>query len=106
MNTRDAGLAKTRELTHFIGGKQVRGENGGRFGDVFNPTTGELAAKVPLASKAEVERAIAVAKDSFSGWSETSPLTRARGMFRFNELIQRHIDELALLISSEHSNVL
>src|SRR2546425_859330 len=106
MNTRDAGLAKTRELTHFVGGKQVRGENGGRFGDVFNPTTGALAAKVPLASKAEVERAIAVAKEAFAGWSETSPLTRARVMFRFKELIERHMDELALLIASEHGKVL
>ncbi len=106
MNTRDAVLTKTHELTHFIGGEQVRGENGGRFGDVFNPTTGALAAKVPLASKAEVERAIAVAREAFAGWSETSPLTRARVMFRFKELIERHMDELALLIASEHGKVL
>src|SRR3989449_1029595 len=106
MNTRDAGLTKAHELTHFIGGKQVRGEKSGRFGDVFNPTTGALAAKVPLASKAEVERAIAVAKEAFAGWSETSPLTRARVMFRFKELIERHMDELALLIASEHGKVL
>src|SRR5437870_4602188 len=106
MNTRDAGLMKAHELTHFIGGKQVRGENGGRFGDVFNPTTGALAAKVPLASKAEVERAIANAREAFAGWSETSPITRARVMFRFKELIERHMDELALLISNEHGKVL
>src|SRR2546428_3991349 len=106
MNTRDAGLAKTRELTHFVGGKQVRGENGGRFGDVFNPTTGALAAKVPLASKAEVERVIASAREAFAGWSETSPVTRARVMFRFKELIERHMDELAVLIASEHGKVL
>src|SRR5436309_3622072 len=105
MNTRDAALAKVRELAHFIGGKQVRGESG-RFGDVFNPTTGALSGRVPLASKAEVERAIAVAKDAFAGWSETSPLTRARVMFRFKELIERHMDELALLISNEHGKVL
>src|SRR3989454_812123 len=109
MNTRDAALAKVRELAHFIGGVQVRGpdlKSGGRFGDVFNPTTGALAAKVPLASKAEVERVIANAKDAFAGWSETSPLTRARVMFRFKELIERHMDELALLIASEHGKVL
>src|SRR6266581_7126082 len=112
MNTRDDGTAlrsKTpaapKELTHFIGSKHVRGESG-RFGDVFNPTTGALSGRVPLASKAEVERAIAVAKEAFAGWSETSPLTRARVMFRFKELIERHIDELALLIASEHGKVL
>src|SRR5437773_7891668 len=105
MNTRDAALAKVRELAHFVGGKPVRGESG-RFGDVFNPTTGALAAKVPLASKAEVDRAIAVAREAFAGWSETSPLTRARVMFRFKELIERHMDELALLIANEHGKVL
>src|SRR5258705_4884631 len=105
MNTRDATLAKVRELTHFIGGKHAKGESG-RFGDVFNPTSGALAAKVPLASKAEVERVIANAKEAFAGWSETSPLARARVMFRFKELIEKHIDELALLVSSEHGKVL
>src|SRR5258708_37057333 len=85
MNTRDATLAKVRELAHFVGGKPARGESG-RFGDVFNPTTGALAAKVPLASKAEVKRVIANANDASAGWSETSPPTRARVMFRVNEL--------------------
>ncbi|HEX9193581.1 MAG TPA: CoA-acylating methylmalonate-semialdehyde dehydrogenase, partial [Burkholderiales bacterium] len=105
MNIRDAALAKVRELSHFIGGKHVPGESG-RFGDVFNPTVGALAAKAPLASKAEVERAIANAREAFTGWSETSPVTRARVMFRFKELIERHMDELALLISNEHGKVL
>src|SRR3989442_7280803 len=105
MNTRDAALAKVRELSHFVGGKHVLGESG-RFSDVFNPTTGALAAKVPLASKAEVERAIANAREAFAGWSETSPVTRARVMFRFKELIERHMDELAVLIASEHGKVL
>src|SRR6267378_3387590 len=111
MNTRESTAAvrtKTaaqKELTHFVGGKHAKGESG-RFGDVFNPTTGALAAKVPLASKAEVERAIATAKEAFAGWSETSPLARARVMFRFKELIERHMDELALLIANEHGKVL
>jgi malonate-semialdehyde dehydrogenase (acetylating)/methylmalonate-semialdehyde dehydrogenase len=105
MNTRDAALAKVRPLSHFFGGKHVAGESG-RFGDVFNPTTGALAARVPLASKAEVERVIADAKEAFAGWSETSPVTRARVMFRFKELVERNMDELALLVSSEHGKVL
>ena len=109
MNTRDATLSKVRELSHFIGGKHVRGpdpKSGGRFGDVFNPTAGAVASRVPLASKAEVERAIANAKEAFAGWSETSPVTRARVMFRFKELVERNIDELALLVASEHGKVL
>src|SRR5258708_12741008 len=106
MNARDAALAKVRELAHFIGGVQVRGpdlKSGGRFGDVFNPTTGTLSAKVPLASKAEVERAIAIAKDAFAGWSETSPLARARGMFPFRELTTRHMDDPPSPTPSHHA---
>jgi len=105
MNTRDATLAKVRDLSHFVGGKHVKGESG-RFGDVFNPTSGALAARVPLASTAEAERAIANARQAFGGWSETSPVTRARVMFRYKELIERHMDELGLLIASEHGKVL
>src|SRR5579859_2119644 len=109
MNTRDAALAKVRELHHYIGGKHVKGadpKSGGRFGDVYNPTTGAVAAKVPLASKAEVEKAIADSKRAFAEWSETSPVARARVMFRFKELVEKHIDELAAIVSSEHGKVL
>jgi len=109
MNTRDATLAQARELTHFIGGKHVRGadaKSGGRFGEVFNPTTGALSGRVPLASKAETGQAIANAEAAFPEWAATSPLTRARVMFRFRELVEKHTEELALLISSEHGKVL
>jgi malonate-semialdehyde dehydrogenase (acetylating)/methylmalonate-semialdehyde dehydrogenase len=104
MNIRDAALAKVRELTHFVGGKHAAGESG-RFGEVFNPTTGALSARVPFASKAEVERCIAAAQAAFPDWAATSPLTRARVLFKFKELIERHMDELALLISNEHGKV-
>jgi malonate-semialdehyde dehydrogenase (acetylating)/methylmalonate-semialdehyde dehydrogenase len=105
MNTRDSNLAKVRELTHFIGGKHVKGESG-RFSDVFNPSTGAVTGRAPLASKAEVEKAIADAYAAFPQWAETSPMTRARVMFRFKELVEKHIDELALLVSNEHGKVL
>jgi malonate-semialdehyde dehydrogenase (acetylating)/methylmalonate-semialdehyde dehydrogenase len=109
MNTRDATMVQVRELTHFIGGKQVRGadaKSGGRFGEVFNPTTGALSGRVPLASKAETGQAIANAEAAFPEWAATSPLMRARVMFRFKELVEKHMEELALLISSEHGKVL
>jgi malonate-semialdehyde dehydrogenase (acetylating)/methylmalonate-semialdehyde dehydrogenase len=105
MYTRESSKAVAKDLAHFIGGKFVPGESG-RFGDVYNPTTGALAARVPLASKAETEKAIEDAQQAFPGWANTSPLTRARVMFRFKELIEKHMDELALIISSEHGKVL
>jgi malonate-semialdehyde dehydrogenase (acetylating)/methylmalonate-semialdehyde dehydrogenase len=90
-----------REIGHFIGGKEVKGESG-RSGDVFNPNTGEVQAKVALASKAEAEKTIANAQAAFPGWAGTNPQRRARVMFKFLELIQDEYDDLARLLSSEH----
>jgi len=94
----------TKELHHFIGGKKVAGQSG-RFLDVYNPTNGVIAARAPLATKAEVEAAIADSQRAFEGWSRTSPLVRARVMFKFKELCEKHSDEIALLISNEHGKV-
>src|ERR1700742_5080404 len=90
-----------RDIGHFIGGKQVAGTSG-RTGDVFNPNTGEVQAKVSLASKSEVEKATANAHAAFPGWAATNPQRRARVMFKFLELIQDEYDDLARLLSSEH----
>jgi len=73
---------------------------------VFNPTLGVLRGTVALASRAETEAAIASAHAAFPDWAATSPLTRARVMFRFKELVEKHMDELAMLVSSEHGKVL
>ncbi|MCZ6637308.1 MAG: CoA-acylating methylmalonate-semialdehyde dehydrogenase, partial [Alphaproteobacteria bacterium] len=91
--------------THFIGGARVKGQSG-RFGDVFNPATGKVEAKVPLAGPKEVQSAIDAARAAFPAWAATPPQRRARVMFRFKELIERNADELAALVSSEHGKVL
>src|SRR6185312_6739347 len=83
-----------REIGHFIGGKEVKGSSG-RFGDVFNPNTGEVQAKVALASRAEVEKAIANAEAAQPAWAATNPQRRARVMFKFLELVQKDFDNLA-----------
>src|SRR5689334_8056887 len=90
-----------REIGHFIGGKEVKGVSG-RFGDVFNPNTGEIQAKVALAKHSEVEHAIAVAEAAQPAWAATNPQRRARVMFKFLELLHREHDNLAKLLSSEH----
>ena len=89
-----------REIGHFIGGKTVKGA--GRTGDVFDPNTGEVQAKVALASKSETEKAIADAAQAQPGWAATNPQRRARVMFKFLQLIQDEYDDLARLLSSEH----
>ena len=94
-----------REIGHFIGGKDVPGASG-RFGDVFSPDTGVVQAKVALASRAEVEHAIAVAEAAQPAWAALNPQRRARVMFKFLELLQRDLDSLAKLLSSEHGKTL
>ncbi|WP_250482792.1 CoA-acylating methylmalonate-semialdehyde dehydrogenase [Caballeronia sp. GaOx3] len=96
--------AQVAALTHFIGGKRVEGASG-RFGDVFNPATGVVASRVPLASASEVDAAVAAAKAAFSEWSETAPIKRARVLFRFKQLLDEHHDELAEIITREHRKV-
>src|SRR6476619_845579 len=90
-----------REIGHFVGGKLVKGGSG-RTGDVFNPNTGEVQAKVAFASKSEVEQAIANAAAAQPAWAATNPQRRARVMFKFLELVQAEYDDLARLLSSEH----
>ena len=90
-----------RDVGHFIGGKTVKGTSG-RTGDVFDPNTGEVQAKVALASKSEVEIAIANAAAAQPAWAATNPQRRARVMFKFLELIAKENDSLAKLLSSEH----
>ena len=90
-----------REIGHFVGGKSVKGVSG-RFGDVFDPNTGEVQAKVALAKHSEVEHAISVAQAAQPAWAATNPQRRARVMFKFLELVQKEYDSLAKLLSSEH----
>src|SRR5437879_1179462 len=74
-----SGRIARRELYHFIAGKQVNGASG-RFGDVFNPSTGEVQARAPYASADEVRAAIAVAEKAFPAWAAKNPQARARVM--------------------------
>ena len=94
-----------RDIGHFIGGQTVAGTSG-RTGDVFNPTTGEVSGQVALASKSEMEAAIENAAAAFPGWAATSPVTRARVMFKFKQLVEENMEELAALLSSEHGKII
>lgn len=88
-------------LHHFVAGRRVAGASG-RFGDVFNPATGAVTAKVPLASASEVADAVAVAEAAFPAWAATPPLVRARILFRYKTLLDRYADDLVRLIIAEH----
>src|SRR6266403_767239 len=93
------------DIQHYIDGKRVEGTSG-RWGDVYNPATGEKSRRVAFAGAAEVDRAVRAAAAAFPAWAATPPLTRARILFKFRELLDREAGALARLITDEHGKVL
>jgi malonate-semialdehyde dehydrogenase (acetylating)/methylmalonate-semialdehyde dehydrogenase len=92
------------DITHWIDGRHVGG-SATRTAEVFNPATGEVTGLVRLADAATVDAAVQSGLRAFPAWAETPPLRRARVMFKFKELVDRHHDELAALITREHGKV-
>ena len=90
-----------KKIGHLIGGKPVAGK-GRRFGDVFDPNSGEVQAAVALASAAEVRAAVDDALAAQPAWAASNPQVRARVMFNFVRLIGQEMEPLARLLSSEH----
>ena len=95
----------TRTIPHFISGS-LHTPDSGRFGEVYDPSTGRVQARVPLASAGEVRWAIDAAERAQPAWAATNPQKRARVLMRFLELVNREMDDLARLLSSEHGKTL
>lgn len=93
------------ELGHFINGNHIAGASG-RLHDIFNPTTGEVQARAALANRNEVTKAVDAAHKAFPGWAAFNPQRRARVMFKFKELVEKDMDNLAKMLSSEHGKIL
>ena len=93
------------EIGHLIGGGRVAGSSSA-WGPVFNPATGEQTARVAMGGADEVQHAVEAAKAAQPAWAETPVIRRARVMFKLKELIERHMDELAALITAEHGKTL
>ena len=92
-----------RNIDHFIVGGA--GGSAARFGDVFDPNSGAVQARVPLGGQAVLDRAIAAAQAAQPGWAATHPQRRARVMFNFKALVEANLDELAHMLASEHGKV-
>jgi malonate-semialdehyde dehydrogenase (acetylating)/methylmalonate-semialdehyde dehydrogenase len=92
-------------VQHYINGKRVSGTST-RSAEVFNPATGHVARRVVLGSSADVDAAVKSAVAAFPKWAATTPLTRARIMFRFRDLLEQRAGDLAAIITAEHGKVL
>ena len=95
----------TQIINHWIDGDFQESESS-RFGDVYNPATGEVIAKLPMGGASDLEKAVKSAKQAFRSWSTTSITKRAQLMFKFKELLELHRDELVEIISREHGKVI
>ncbi|MFN3687774.1 CoA-acylating methylmalonate-semialdehyde dehydrogenase [Salinarimonas sp.] len=94
-----------RTVGHFIGGREVEGSSG-RYGDVYEPMTGEVRAKVSLATRDEVRAAVENAIEAQVAWGATNPQRRARVFMKFVELLNKNMDELADLLAREHGKTI
>ncbi|HEY1103138.1 MAG TPA: CoA-acylating methylmalonate-semialdehyde dehydrogenase [Burkholderiaceae bacterium] len=91
-------------IDHFINGQMVANTSG-RSLNVTNPATGQVTGVAGLANASQVDAAVAAAQAAFPAWADTPPIRRARTMFKFLELLNKHKDELAHIITAEHGKV-
>ncbi|MHA6803439.1 CoA-acylating methylmalonate-semialdehyde dehydrogenase [Salinifilum ghardaiensis] len=95
----------TEQISHWIGGQGTAGA-GERGGDVHDPATGQVAGRVAFAAESDVEAAVRSAQEGLEQWRRSSLSRRANVLFAFRELVHRHREELAQLITAEHGKVL
>lgn len=91
-------------IKYFAGGKYLESKTT-KFTDVYNPSTGEVIAKVPCCTKDEVEEVISIAKEAYKTWSKVPVIKRTQIMYKVRNLIVEHMDELTLLVAQEHGKV-
>ncbi|MGW0504480.1 CoA-acylating methylmalonate-semialdehyde dehydrogenase [Micromonospora sp. NPDC003241] len=88
-----------RSIEHWIAGASVAGSG---YATVYQPATGRPQAQVAIGAQPEVGRAVAAAARAFESWGDVSLSQRAKVLFRFRDLVERHEDELARLVTAEH----
>jgi malonate-semialdehyde dehydrogenase (acetylating)/methylmalonate-semialdehyde dehydrogenase len=97
-------IKEVKTLKNFINGEWVKSK--GEIVDVINPATGKIIAKVPISTKDEIDAAVEAAKEAFSDWRATPPVTRARHLFRLTELLEEHFEEVSRIQTQEHGKTI
>src|ERR1017187_3163221 len=100
-------MTMTAELTtlkFFIDG-QARWSESGKYADISDPSSGRVIARTPLCTEEEVNLAIQSAKDAFPAWADTPAMKRVQILYKFRDLIDKHLDELTRLVCTENGKV-
>ena len=92
-------------LRNFVGGRWVE-SNARELLDVYNPAKGEVIARTPLSTAADLDGAVAAAQKAFPKWRDTPAVIRARSMFRFKQLLEDNFEELARTVTTEHGKTI
>ncbi len=91
-------------LNYFSNGEMLKSKTT-KFTEAFNPSTGEVLAKVPSCTADEVEAAIASAKAAFPAWSQTPVIKRVQVLYKLRDLLHKNLNELTDLVAREHGKV-
>ncbi len=97
-------MSSVKKLKYFAAGEWLESKTE-KYMDVFNPSTGEVLAQTPCCTKQEVEYAIAAAKTAFTGWSQTPVFKRVQVLYKFRDLVEKHMDELTDTVAREHGKM-
>ena len=100
-----AERAGVRTLENFIGGRWVA-SHAAEFVNVHNPAVGDVIGRTPLSTGADVDAAVQAATRAFPAWRETPANLRAQVLHKFKALMDRHFDELARIVTTEHGKTL
>ncbi|HEX7399680.1 MAG TPA: aldehyde dehydrogenase family protein, partial [Candidatus Limnocylindrales bacterium] len=101
MTTEIAQPATLPILSHWIDGRPVE-VLPEQTGPVYNPATGHVIGRVPRGGAAEVDTAVAAAKAAFPAWRDMPLIARSQVFFAFRELMWKHREEMAALITRDH----
>src|SRR5262245_25779460 len=105
LNGAPATATATRTLENYVGGRWTASK-AARFGEIRNPATDELLARVPLGGRADVDAAVAAAARAFPEWRRTPPVQRVKPLFRLKQLLEERFEDIAATVTREHGKTL
>src|SRR5699024_3695411 len=98
-------MAEVKTLKNYVNGEWVTPKSS-ETAPVYNPATGEVIAHVPISSSEDVDNAVELANQAYKEWKEVPVPKRARLMFKLQNILVDHWDELSESITMENGKEL
>lgn len=94
-------MSEIKKLGYYVNGAFKESKTD-KYTDAYNPSTGEVIAKVPCCTADEVEEAISAAKAAYPAWSATPVKKRVQILYKVRELLYAHMEELTMSVAREN----